>query len=242
MDLIFYLLSVNEIAVIVLIVVLYFSPVIYQLILVVKESKRGNKLPLKKLLKFLWLSITILVVIVIFGITLNHTNYLSYQSPMTFDQYEEITFDDFKGLELFKKSLFGNERFAYVVTTIETELGENHAEIRALFHPSRSFVYNSKTDSKELLKHEKYHFKITELFVRKAKSEISQLNISNKKSVSSIIDRVRQQERSYQSEYDKDTYHSYILSKQKEYEREIDSLLSLFSDFKEPRIKFNDDK
>ena len=50
---------------------------------------------------------------------------MNYEKPITFDKYDEITFENFRGLELFKKSLYGNERFAYVVTTIESEINDD---------------------------------------------------------------------------------------------------------------------
>ena len=76
-------------------------------------------------------------------------------------------------MEFFKKSLYGNEKFAYVVSTLESEISDNYVTIQSLFHPSRSYVYNSHSNSHELLTHEKYHIKITELYARKAKKRIS---------------------------------------------------------------------
>ncbi|MBL4605908.1 MAG: hypothetical protein JKY02_09690 [Flavobacteriaceae bacterium] len=131
-----------------LILLLYFSPVFYQLILVIKESKRGNKKPLKKLLRFLKYSYLVLTPILVGFATISHTNYLNYEKPLTFDKYDQITFENFRGLEFFKKSLYGNERFAYVVTTIESDIDENSVTIQSLFHPSRSFVYKTNTNRK----------------------------------------------------------------------------------------------
>lgn len=170
-----------------------------------------------------------------FGI-ISHTNYLNYEKPMTFDKYDQITFENFRGLEFFKKSLYGNERFAYVNTTIESEIDDNTVTIQSLFHPSRSFVYNKQTYSKELLSHEKYHIKITELFTRKAKEKLSNLNTFNENKIEGIIDNTRKEEREYQKEYDYNTFHSYVLSEQKHYEKEVDSLLNNLTKFKNSKI------
>src|SRR5690606_39189926 len=111
----------NENLIVILIILIYFSPVFYQLGIVIKESKRENKIPLKNLKKFLKYSVVIIVPLAIgFGI-LNHTNFLNYEKPMTFDKYDQITFENFRGFEFFKKSLYGNERFAYVVTSIDSD-------------------------------------------------------------------------------------------------------------------------
>lgn len=171
---------------------------------------------------------------------LNHTNFLNYERPLTYDQYDQITFENFRGLEFFKKSLYGNKRFAYVVTSIESEIDNNSIAVWSLFHPSRSFVYKTNTNSKELLTHEKYHIKITELFTRKAKKSISELSPFEREEAERIIKNAKQEERVFQKEYDYNTFHSYVLSEQKRHEKEIDSLLNLLVDFKKAKITLND--
>ena len=223
-----------------LILTLYFSSIFYQLVLVIKERKRGNRLPLKKFLKFVKYSFLILFLCLIGFATISHTNYFNYENPLTFDKYDQITFENFRGLEFFKKSLYGNERFAYVITTIESEIDDNSVSVKSLFHPSRSFVYNKQTYSKELLNHEKYHFKITELFTRKAKEKLSNLSTFDEDKIEEIIENTRIEEIEYQKEYDYNTFHSYVLSEQKRYEKEVDSLLNTLNKFKNPKIIFDD--
>lgn len=230
----------NDYLIITLIFLVYLSPVFYYLYRAIKENKEGNNIPLKKVKKFLKYSAMVIILTIIgFGI-LTHTNYLNYEKPLTFDKYDQITFENFRGLQFFKKSLYGNERFAYVVTSIESEIDDNSVTVQSFFHPSRSFVYKKNTNSKELLSHEKYHIKITELFVRKAKEKISKLNKFDEKKIEGIIRESKQEERKFQKEYDYNTFHSYILSEQKKYEKEVDSLLNLLIEYKEPKIEFND--
>ena len=230
----------NEYLIITLIFLVYFSPVFYQLYLAIRENKGGNKVPLKKFKKFLKYSVMIIIPVIIgFGL-LSHTNYLNYEKPLTFDKYEQITFENFRGLEFFKKSLYGNERFAYIVTSIESEIDDKTVTVQSFFHPSRSFVYKKNTNSKELLTHEKYHIKITELFTRKAKEKISKLNKFDGKKIEEIIRQAEQDERNFQRQYDYDTFHSYVFSEQKRYEKEVDSLLNLLTEYKKPKIEFND--
>lgn len=236
------LLLLNKNLIASLLVTIYFSPVLYQFIIVLKERKNGNKRPLKKFFKFLKISAFILIVAVVGVLTLNHTNYLNYKRPMKFNQYDQITFDDFRGLSLFRKDLYGNSKFAFINTSIESTINENEVCIEALFHPSRSYVYNKKTFSEELLTHEKYHFKITELFVRKAKEEISKLSKKDKKLIQYCIQKAKKEAQNYQKAYDYDTFHSYVHKEQKRYQQEIDSLLLLLDQFKNPKIIFHEKK
>jgi hypothetical protein len=230
----------NENLILTLLLLIYFSPVIYQLIIVIKENKKGNKIPLKKLFKFFKYSFAIVIPILIGFAILSHTNFLNYEKPMTFDKYDQITFENFRGLEFFKKSLYGNDRFAYVVTSIDSKIDNNSVIVQSLFYPSRSYVYKKNINSKELLTHEKYHIKITELFARKAKEKISKLNQFDKNEINDIIREAKKGERNFQKEYDYNTFHSYVLSEQRRYENKIDSLLNLLSDYKHPKIQFND--
>lgn len=230
----------NENLVVILIVLVYFSPVFYHLGLALKENKKGNKIALQRFKKIIKYSFVILIPVVIGFATLSHTNFLDYEKPMTFDKYDEITFENFRWLEFFKKSLYGNERFAYVVTSIDSDIKDNSVKIQSLFYPSRSFVYKKNVQSKELLTHEKYHIKITELYARKAKEKISKLSRFEKNEIKEIIKQTKKQEKKFQNEYDYDTYHSYVLSEQKKYEKKIDSLLNLLNEYKTPKIKFDD--
>lgn len=227
----------NDIFIIVLFLGVYFSPVFYQLGIVIRENKKGNKIPLNRFKKFLKYSFIILTPFAIGFAALMHTNFLDYEKPLSYDKIDEITFENFRGLEFFKKSLYGNKQFAYVVVTIESQIDEEQVMVKSLFHPSRSFVYNSHSTSKELLSHELYHFKITELFARKAKFTISALKNPEKNKIKDIISQKNIEEREFQHQYDYDTFHSYVFSEQKKYERNIDSLLNLLIEFKEPTIK-----
>jgi len=230
----------NDKLIIILIIPLYFSPVFYQLYLLLKERKEENKKLLKRLLRFTKYSFLILIFTSIFFGVLSHTNFLNYEKPITFDKYDQITFKNFRGLEFFKKSLYSNERFAYVVTSIDSEIDDNSVTVQSLFYPSRSFVYKKNTNSKELLTHEKYHIKITELFTRKAKEEISSLKIFDKNKIKGIIRDVKTKERAFQKKYDYNTFHSYVFSEQKRYEKEVDSLLTLLTAYKKPKITIDE--
>lgn len=218
----------------------YLSPLFYHSYLAFKEYKKDNKKPFRRLKKLLKYTFVILAFLVGIVFTLNHTNYLNYESPLTYDKFDKITFENFRGLEFFKKTLYGNKQFAYVVTTIETDIEEDSVRVVSLFHPSRSYVYNTHSNSKELLTHEKYHIKITELYVRKIKAKLVTLQNPSEENIEDVISQMLQAENEYQRKYDYDTFHSYVLSEQKRYQKEVDSLLESLTRFKEPKIKLNE--
>jgi hypothetical protein len=191
----------------------------------------------KKILIYFFLSL-FLVILVFF--TLTRVNFLDYHKPISFDKINQITFADFRGLEFFQKSLYGNEHFAYVKTTIDYGFEKDSIRIESLFHPSSSYVYNKKVFSKDLLRHEMYHFRITELYVRIVKNKISKLKNHNKEKIKNLIYETMFEENNFQKEYDNNTFHSYVLSEQKKYEMEVDSLLFLYSKFKNPKIYINE--
>ncbi|MEO4005968.1 MULTISPECIES: hypothetical protein [unclassified Flavobacterium] len=185
--------------------------------------------------------IFIVIVVLLSGFaTLTQINFLDYQKPVRFKDIDQVTLNDFKGLEFFQKSLYGNKSFAYIKTSIDYEFKDDSLRIESFFHPSSSYVYNKKAYSKELLTHEIYHFKITELYTRIAKKRISDLKNVTKNQAEDLIDAIKQEEQNYQIQYDDDTFHSYVLSEQKKYEKTIDSLLNLHRNFKNPKIYLNE--
>lgn len=229
----------HDYLIITLVICVYFSPVIYQAVLIIKEEKESRKKILRKFFRILKLSLIIFVISSGIILTLNHTNYLNYSKPIPFADYSKITFNDFKGLEFFHKEFEGSKQFAYIVTTINYHIKKDSAKITAFFHPSKSFVYDRKSKDEDLLSHELYHFKITEVYSRKLRKFISQNKFNSESELKEVIRDNWKKERRYQEKYDYDTYHSYIYGEQKKYERKIDSLLYLLADFKNPKIKID---
>ncbi|MEO5775691.1 MAG: hypothetical protein ABIQ27_02230 [Flavobacterium sp.] len=197
------------------------------------------KVNLKKVFKYNFLILLSLAIVVLI---LSHTNYLDYEKPIPYNKINQITFKNFRGLELFKKELNGSKYFAYVVTTIELEKNDNSVEITSFFYPSRSFVYNKNTAGNELFDHELFHFKITEVFARKARKEISEKKNISFDEIKKIVEQARINENEFQKKYDYDTYHSYVLSQQKKYQKEIDSLLHLMTNYSETKINLDEKK
>ncbi len=190
--------------------------------------------------KSIKISLLVTLLLIISFVTLAKVNFLDYESPIGYDRINNISFKNFRGLEFFQKSLYGNKSFAYIKTSIEYEFEKDSILVQSFFHPSSSYVYNQNAFSNPLLKHEMYHFKITELYTRIAKKRISELNKANKNQIENIISAIKREEQSYQIEYDNDTFHSYVLSEQKKYERNIDSLLNLYNNFRNHKVVINE--
>lgn len=180
--------------------------------------------------------VVIFLLAIVFFVALIRINFLDYEKPIPYARIKQISFENFRGLEFFQKSLYGNKSFAYVYTSIDYKFEGDSVYVQSFFHPSRSYVYNNKVYSKELLVHEMYHFKITELYSRLAKQRISECKHPTEEAIENIISLVKKEENDFQIRYDDDTFHSYVLFQQKKYEKEVDSLLALYENYKKPKI------
>ncbi|PBJ14430.1 hypothetical protein [Flavobacterium sp. ACN6] len=186
--------------------------------------------------KHLGVIISFLLFLLVAFIILTKVNFLNYRSPKNYSEIDHITLNDFRGLEFFQTSLYGNEHFAYIKTTIDYSFEKDSVRVESFFHPSSSYVYNRKVFSNELLNHELYHFKITEAYTRMIKNEISKRKNVSKREIEDLIENLKNSERQFQWKYDDDTFHSYVLREQKKYEKNIDSLLMTHINFKTPKV------
>lgn len=225
--------------IIVIVLSTIFLPILLiELFIFLKLLKRP-KINFKKIIRY---NLFLLLISALCILILNHTNYLDYEKPIPFRKFNTINFKNFRGLGLFKRNLLGNKHFAYVVTSIDYEIEKDYINIEAYFHPSRSFVYNKNTNSSELLTHELYHFKITEIFARKARKKISTINNLSEESTGKIINDFKFLENEFQKKYDYETHHSYIYSKQVKYQKLIDSTLISLNEFKKTKILIHEKK
>ena len=117
------------------------------------------------------LGLTMLVVSVLFRV-----NVLRYSMPIPFDQIDEITLKDFKGYRTPYQTLDGERDFAFITTSIDWTKVDKGLEVQAHFHPARSYVYNDRIVDPFLLRHELCHFRITEIFARRFRQQLSKDN------------------------------------------------------------------
>lgn len=158
-------------------------------------------------------------------------NYLDYAKPIEHSAHNKISLKDFRGFKRINQNLHGGNEFAYIVTEIKSCDNEYPFDVKAVFHPSRSYVFNENTiGDKNLLAHEMYHFHITEYIARKLRREI----IKNKNEdidIDALLQKYREEENLLQKQYDKETYHSYFSGKQIEWQQKIDSLLNTLNKY-----------
>lgn len=179
-------------------------------------------------------------IILILWSTLYNINFLQYKPPIPFNNWKTIKISDFRGLKKPNETLDGEKRFAFISTSINITKSRNNLKIESLFHPARSYAYNRNLFSKDLLMHEMYHFHITEYYARLLKQRIK-IAVNKKKTfdLENLIDISYYGEKVMQSDYDNDSYHGYVLSKQLEWQYKIDSLLGTLKDYSQSIIIIN---
>jgi len=213
---------------------IYLSIIVFTILVHLKKIVIP-KVSFKKILK-INLLVSFFILVILFS--LNYVNFIDYEKPIPYKEIKRISFKNFRGFEFFKKELYGNRYFAYVYTSIDYEIKKDSIDINAYFHPSKSFVYDKESKSNDLLTHEIYHFKITEIYARKIRKEVIENRINNKNQVDEIISKNLILENEFQEKYDYDTFHSYVLKEQKKYEQIVDSTLNSLNNYKDSKIKF----
>ena len=174
------------------------------------------------------LSFILLAVAALFDV-----NYLDYERPIPYSEWEKINFYDFKGLKKPGRTLNGVSEFAYIKTTRTIDyLNVGNIEITTYFHPSRSYVFAKDIRNADLLRHELYHFHIAEYFSRLLRREISrQKDMITRSQIADLDHEYEKREIEMQDRYDEDSYHSYVLQEQKKWEMNVDSLLRSLQKF-----------
>lgn len=202
---------------------------------IVKPEIKLQRLRSKVNTALLILGSTTLVVSVIF-----HINILRYARPIPFSHIDRITLKDFKGYRKPYQTLDGESKFAFITTSIDWKKTDNSVEVLAIFHPARSYVYNDKIADRFLLKHELYHFRITEIFARKSRRDLSQVKgLPSDDVIGEVVAMNEASATDMQVRYDEESYHGYLMKEQKRWERNTDSLLNLLVEYKIPTICYD---
>ena len=189
-------------------------------------------------MKFDFIIVFISLIITAYA-ALYDVNYLEYESPIPYSNWKSITWNDFKGLKHSKQSLFGNEKFAYIDSKIIIKYtSDSTLEVSTWFYPCRSYVFNKKIADQNLLNHELVHFHLTEYCARLLRKAISELpkNIDNKTTIEELENKYNQEEQASQIKYDDETFHSYVLSKQKEWKKNVSKWLDSLKKFENPNL------
>lgn len=182
----------------------------------------------------LFCGITLSIVLIAFEI-----NIFNYSAPIEHARYKKISLNDFDGFKLPGQTLQGGNRFAFITTNIETQIEKDKIIVTSFFHPARSYVYVDNLQDESLLRHEIYHFHITEIWAREIRKEIvNRRTIVNDVELDFIFKQSIQKLNEMQRAYDYDSDHGYLLGKQVEWQERVDSLIKLLEPYKEPIIRF----
>lgn len=188
---------------------------------------------MKFALIFSSISVVLLSVSILYDV-----NYFDYKDPIPYSRVSTINFYDFKALKKPGMTLYGVAEFAYIKTNRKIRYPDDGTvEITTYFYPSRSYVFAQDIRNKDLLTHELYHFHISEYCTRLLRNEIfeNRKEITHKR-IEALNKKYYRLEDEMQNEYDEDSYHSYVLQKQKEWEQKVDSLLLGLKDFSNPIV------
>lgn len=173
----------------------------------------------------------VLVVLTLIITALNIGFFNPYKGKtIKWDDLNPITIEDFKGY-----SEPYSEFDAEIKSLISYEFDSNDRiiYIDALMEMDHSWVKAKDKKDKWLMKHESYHFNITEMITRKIRKEVYDklLNKGTKWDIIKIINENNNILRETQFQYDKETNHSANQDFQSIWEQKIDSTLYLLDPY-----------
>jgi hypothetical protein len=153
--------------------------------------------------------------------------------PLRWTDFTQVN----RGAGAFKAQTFSGIRFS-----LDEENGKIYVDVEAYFDPSESWVVRS-SQTPYLLKHEQLHFDITELHARKLRKALFDIQGTDRQSfrsarlwhhVNNLHEEIYQEMVDMQNEYDMDTDHSLIRSKQQAWEDSISNALLDHIEFSSP--------
>ena len=119
---------------------------------------------------------------------------------------------------------------SYLLNSSTKKFTDKQVKIESFFIPSKSWAHpEHKTDN--VLMHEQSHFDIAELFARRFRKLISDKSL-DVKSLQKYYERIYDDYKDYQQDYETVTNHGRIRDKQLEYSQKINEEIEELSDFK----------
>ena len=146
---------------------------------------------------------------------------LSAQNKVTYKDYPKVDWSDFYAtppVSNFSASISTGLSYSWSLISGPNGVKFDY-EIQANLH--RDSSWSKYTSGKyEVLKHEQLHYDITELFARKLRKAFSEYKVTKnvKRDIERIYKKIESERNQMQIRYDKETNHSLITSKQKEWE------------------------
>jgi hypothetical protein len=145
----------------------------------------------------------------------------------------KLCWNDFKGSP---KNMDGID--AYTQSGIELQVDNNQCNVICSFDKKKSWRIKKK-ETDYLLSHEQYHFNICEIYARKLRKQIIELNlIHNQKELNKTFYLLLNESSKKQIIYDKDTKHSRNQEMQLKWEKDVDQQLQELNAFSESKIEY----
>jgi hypothetical protein len=150
---------------------------------------------------------------------------------LEWNEFYELTWSDFEGTRT--SDAIGD---AATVVRIEAKPFRTGSKIQyrvtALFIRSKSWVSDP---SQSLLKHERLHFDLAELYARKIRKRVDELNRQNVKSIkvyNAAVQELLDESNIEDRRYDIETLHGAMVKKQAAWENSIREELDLLDDYR----------
>ena len=153
-----------------------------------------------------------------------------------------VSWNDFRGYPNYLSGFSAaiNSSFVY---RIIVGLADS-VEVRTVMHSSHSWVKCSERKSLYVLRHEQYHFNLSEVEARKFRQALSELPSTSrtKKNIRHLYRNYLNELGQMQNLYDSETKHSVLLERQKDWEYMIDSMLNRYELNSRTIVKFSPQK
>jgi hypothetical protein len=141
-------------------------------------------------------------------------------------RYKQLAWENFAGVpELFEKHDAGLTSKIF----IEYDSAQKSYVAYSAMHNTLSYVKGKEIQSENLLKHEQYHFNLTEYHAQALNDQINKRGLNNKpKAIRQLLEESNKKLQIDQTNYDKYTSHNLNQPQQHLWEWRIDSLLSIY--------------
>lgn len=160
--------------------------------------------------------------------------------PIVWNKERKLNWNDFQGKA---PRLDTHAALSRVEVHYESEVdkaGKMTMNIESVFIKELSWV-KEESKQEQILRHEQYHFHITEIWARKLRKEITLKKWSTKtfeKEFNTLFKKLMGQVIKEQLRYDNETDHSKMAEKQKEWEKKIDQDLLEYKAFATTKVPF----
>jgi hypothetical protein len=153
---------------------------------------------------------------------------------LEWNEYYKLQWEDFEGLP-------NAEAIGDAATTVQIKAKPYYVknavkyDVIVTFNRKKSWV---KDRSEKLLQHEQLHFDLAELYARKIRKRISELNDQNVKDIkvyNAAIRELLDESNAVDVRYDAETLHGAILDKQEEWEKKVKLELQLLTPYKKQK-------